>query len=137
MGAPAKLPEARKGRANIGRPILVPDVPTNVRMPRPLDGSALAHWSRLLGCCAWLQQSDADLLAMYCQGLQEQEALRDKVMQEQKPADRAGLRRLTEELQNLARMLALPTAQRLTAGMQSAPAEPRSALEDLRAKRKH
>ena len=136
MGAPAKLPEARKGRANIGKPILVPDVPAHVRMPRPLDGSALAHWSRLLGCCAWLQQADADLLAMYCQGLQEQEALRDKVMQEQKPTDRAGLRRLTEELQNLARMLALPTAQRLTAGMQAAP-EPRSALEDLRSKRKH
>jgi len=102
--------------------------------PRPLSSAGRSLWERAWQSGrAWLAETDAELLLLVCEQLDERQMLRVQVLREGGWRDRAGLRALDKEISDNLGMLGFTPVDRARLGV--AEVKVRSALEEVRARR--
>lgn len=102
---------------------------------RPLGSTGSALWHRVWdGGARWISpQTDAELLQVVCEQVDERAALRVKVLQEGHWRDRAGLRALDAQVVTGLSLLGLTPTDRTTLGVAEVQAQ--STLSRLKAER--
>ena len=144
MGRPPKPIEQKRLTGNPGKRalpkegslVLLPSLYEVPEPPRPLVTSAAKElWERTWSMGqTWLSPStDIELLLMTCEMIDERWNLRIKVLQDNRPEERRGLRELEKQIVNNLSLLGFTPTDRSRLGV--AEVKRVSKLEELRAKR--
>lgn len=138
-GRPPKPTERKRKTGNPGKRKL-PDLAAVTSLPpqmgtpeppRPLGAAGEAMWERVWARGrAWMAESDADLLLLTCEQMDERQQLRLKVLRDGDWRERSGLRALDKQIQDALSMLGFTPADRARLGL--AEVKARSVLEELR-----
>lgn len=136
-GRPPKPAEQKRRTGNPGKRKL-PDLAAVTPLPassppdppRPLGAAGGALWERAWGHGrAWMAETDAELLMLTCEQLDERQALRLKVLREGDWRERAALRALDKAVQDGLSMLGFTPTDRTRMGV--AEVTVRSKLDDI------
>lgn len=141
-GRPPKPVEQKRLLGNPGKRAL-PNQSTVVALPsaygipephRPLGSYGLELWERIWGLAnTWLSpNTDAELLLMTCELLDERWNLRVRVMRDNRPEERKALRELDRQLVANLSLLGFSPTDRSRLGV--AEVKRQSKLEELRAR---
>jgi hypothetical protein len=144
MGRPPKPIEQKRLTGNPGKRalpkegslVLLPSMYEIPEPPRPLVTTAAKElWERTWSMGqTWLSPStDIELLLMTCEMIDERWNLRIKVLQDNRPEERRGLRELEKQIVNNLSLLGFTPTDRSRLGV--AEVKRVSKLEELRAKR--
>jgi hypothetical protein len=144
MGRPPKPIEQKRLTGNPGKRalpkegslVLLPSLYEVPEPPRPLVTTAAKElWERTWSMGqTWLSPStDIELLLMTCEMIDERWNLRIKVLQDNRPEERRGLRELEKQIVNNLSLLGFTPTDRSRLGV--AEVKRVSKLEELRAKR--
>jgi len=144
MGRPPKPIEQKRLTGNPGKRalpkegslVLLPSLYEVPEPPRPLITTAAKElWERTWSMGqTWLSPStDIELLLMTCEMIDERWNLRIKVLQDNRPEERRGLRELEKQIVNNLSLLGFTPTDRSRLGV--AEVKRVSKLEELRAKR--
>jgi hypothetical protein len=144
MGRPPKPIEQKRLTGNPGKRalpkegslVLLPSMYEIPEPPRPLVTAAAKElWERTWSMGqTWLSPStDIELLLMTCEMIDERWNLRIKVLQDNRPEERRGLRELEKQIVNNLSLLGFTPTDRSRLGV--AEVKRVSKLEELRAKR--
>jgi hypothetical protein len=144
MGRPPKPIEQKRLTGNPGKRalpqegslVLLPSMYEIPNPPRPLVSKAANDlWERTWSMGqTWLSPStDIELLLMTCEMIDERWNLRIKVLQDNRPEERRGLRELDKQIVNNLSLLGFTPTDRSRLGV--AEVKRVSKLEELRAKR--
>jgi hypothetical protein len=144
MGRPPKPIEQKRLTGNPGKRalpkegslVLLPSMYEIPESPRPLVTAAAKElWERTWSMGqTWLSPStDIELLLMTCEMIDERWNLRIKVLQDNRPEERRGLRELEKQIVNNLSLLGFTPTDRSRLGV--AEVKRVSKLEELRAKR--
>jgi hypothetical protein len=144
MGRPPKPIEQKRLTGNPGKRalpkegslVLLPSLYEVPDPPRPLVTTAAKElWERTWSMGqTWLSPStDIELLLMTCEMIDERWNLRIKVLQDNRPEERRGLRELEKQIVNNLSLLGFTPTDRSRLGV--AEVKRVSKLEELRAKR--
>jgi hypothetical protein len=144
MGRPPKPIEQKRLTGNPGKRalpkegslVLLPSLYEVPEPPRPLVTTAAKElWERTWSMGqTWLSPStDIELLLMTCEMIDERWNLRIKVLQDNRPEERRGLRELDKQIVNNLSLLGFTPTDRSRLGV--AEVKRVSKLEELRAKR--
>lgn len=131
LGNPGKRPLPSEGSL-----VLLPSAYDIPEPHRPLMTPGRELWDRVWGMGqSWISpQSDLELLMMTCEMVDERWNLRIKVMKDNRPEERRGLRELDKQLVNNLSLLGFSPTDRTKLGV--AEVKRRSKLEELRARTK-
>lgn len=138
-GRPPKPTERKRKTGNPGKRklpdlVAVTSLPPQMgtpEPPRPLGAAGEAMWERVWARGrAWMAESDADLLLLTCEQMDERQQLRLKVLRDGDWRERSGLRALDKQIQDALSMLGFTPADRARLGL--AEVKARSVLEELR-----
>ena len=141
-GRPPKPAEQKRRTGNPGKrklPDLAAVTPLPVSgspdPPRPLGMAGSALWERAWSHGkAWMAETDAELLILTCEQLDERQALRLTVLTDGDWRERAALRALDKAVQDGLSMLGFTPTDRARLGLAEVTA--RSKLDEIAARRK-
>ena len=144
MGRPPKPIEQKRLTGNPGKRalpkegslVLLPSMYEIPEPPRPLVTTAAKElWERTWSMGqTWLSPStDIELLLMTCEMIEERWNLRIKVLQDNRPEERRGLRELDKQIVNNLSLLGFTPTDRSRLGV--AEVKKATKMEELRAKR--
>lgn len=141
-GRPPKPTERKRKTGNPGKRRLpdlaavttLPAQATTPEPPRSLGAAGLAMWERVWRHGRpWMAESDADLLLLTCEQMDERQQLRLKVLRDGDWRERSGLRALDKQIQDALSMLGFTPSDRARLGLAEVKAV--SKMEQLRAQR--